>query len=210
MALKPIAPFIGKFVGFVDDEPKITIESGKWFVAQTEPRRERLAKESITEAGLIVYMPIWHERLRSGRAVRMIERPMFPDYVFVYCAPAPAHWHLICLSRGVERILGKYNPLSIPEDSINAVKLFENKAAEKAGVIKRARKVWQFNRGDIVRITQGPFSGFYAELLSSVDKHDRVQALVDMFKRAAYVDLSAEELEISSSQNVRSLANRSK
>jgi len=208
--LKPIEPFIGKFVGFVDDEPKIAIDSGKWFVAQTEPRRERLAKESVIEAGLIVYMPIWHERVRSGRHARMIERPMFPDYLFVYCAPEPAHWHLICLARGIDRILGRFNPLSVPEDSINAVKLFENKAAERAGVIKRVRKTWQFNRGDIVRITQGPFSGFYAELLSAVDQHDRVRALVDMFKRATDIELSAEEIEVTHSQNVRSLASKAK
>lgn len=195
--LRPIAPFIGKFAGFEQESRRASVApgAGDWFVARTEPRRERLASESVSEIGLSVYMPIALERVPAGRRPRMVERPMFPDYLFIYCLPTAEHWHMICVARGIAEILGGQKPVSIKEAAIEAIRLFEAKAAERAGKPRRSGAVWHYSKGDVVRITSGPFSGFYAQLTSAVNHHDRVRALVDIFKRSAETELSAFDLQ---------------
>lgn len=168
----------------------------KWYVAHTKPRHESLAKECLEHADLKAYLPLVFNRLYAGRSLRTIERPMFPHYLFVQCPPDPKHWHTICTTRGIQRILGGNQPISVPDEAIEAVKHFETECTYRAlGHRKRAIINWPFGIGDTVRITKGPFSQFYAELTTAVDHRGRVKALVGLFKRTSVAELSAEDLE---------------
>jgi transcription antitermination factor NusG len=55
--------------------------------------------------------------------------------------------------------------------------------------------VWHFSEGDRVRIKNGPFAAFYAELQSAVDPHDRIKAFLSLFGRVSLVELSAFDIE---------------
>lgn len=59
-----------------------------WFIAWTTSSGERLAKEDLEEAGFEVFLPIevvTHRpaRHRRDKTKRVVERPLFPRYLFV-------------------------------------------------------------------------------------------------------------------------------
>jgi transcription antitermination factor NusG len=140
-------------------------------------------------------LPRRFERVRAGRRERMVERPLFPMYLFVKCLPQPEHWQRVFTARGVSHMLGMGKPMSLPDGAIDAVRLAETKCAERdaksALAPRRSGITWHLTPGDIVRITEGPFSGFHAKLMSAVDPHDRVKALVKLFGGSATADVSA-------------------
>src|SRR5271165_79051 len=180
--LKSIEPYVrGQIVGYVE-RPKLYCSSGgDWYVVNTSPRHEVLAKGEIAQIGMVVYLPIILNRENGGRRLRMVERPMFPNYLFVRCESRAEWWGKVASARGVFCILGaREHPQPIADGVIDAIRLHEAEEAEKAQKQRHTRKsgiIWQFKPEDIIRIKSGPFQGFYAELKSAVDKHDRVRAL---------------------------------
>jgi transcriptional antiterminator RfaH len=179
---------------------------GRWFCVQSAPREEQLACGGIQAAGLAAYLPVIPVREPHGRfAMRTAVRPVFPSYLFTRCTLSAEDWHRVASTRGVARILGTDRPVPLREEAIEAIRLFEREQHEK---FARARQlaalahkhgqsglVWSFSAGDRVRIRSGPFSGFYAELQTAVDKWDRVRALVAMFNAQVPLTLSAHDLE---------------
>lgn len=156
-------------------------------------------------AGLMAYLPLMPIRESHGRfSHRIIVRPVFPSYLFVRCNPRAEDWQRIMSSRGVARILGTDRPSSLPAEAIDAIRLFEREQHVKFQRAKQLAEIahkhgqsgiiWNFNAGDEVRIQSGPFAGFLAQLQASVDKWDRVAALITMFNGQSKVTLSAHDL----------------
>jgi transcription antitermination factor NusG len=200
----------GDIVGYVEPRRQnVCIVSGRWFGVCTEGRQETLARGEIAAAGLISYLPMVPRRESHGRgAERTTWRPMFPSYMLVKCDPTPDHWDIVKASRGVHRILGIDGPQHIGDDAIDVIRLYEAEQAEKEKHRIRcdeARKaaqekgksgiIWDFAPGEIVKIKHGPFAGFYAQLETAVDDHDRIRALVDLFGRQSSTSFSAFDLE---------------
>lgn len=208
--LKPIEPYIGQIVGYVERERPVCVVAGSWYAVCLEPHEGKLAKEEISKHGLIPYLPMAPIRERHGRGMeRTVWRPMFGPYLFVKCDPTPQHWRLIMSARGVHRMLGLGgSPLSIGDSEMEVIRLCEAEYAEgetqrevqeeaariaKAG--GRSGIVWHFSAGEKVKIKNGPFAAFYADLETAVDPHDRIKALVSLFGRQSSVELSAFDIE---------------
>jgi transcriptional antiterminator NusG len=212
---KYLQPIASDMAGLVSRPDVVSMAAGKWFAVATEPRHEALAKGEIASQGLITYLPMEPRRERHGHGhLRTVERPIIPTYLFVKCEPIADHWRRITASRGVRRVLADITgfPVPVPEGAIEVVRMFEADkvanesariAAEVAAAEAKARIargersgiVWHFTPGDRVRIKNGPFAGFCAELESAVDGHDRIRALVSLFGRASTTDLSAFDIE---------------
>jgi transcriptional antiterminator NusG len=209
--LKPIAPyFIGQVVDYVPKPKPFCTVSGSWFVVGLEPQHTKLAKEELSDAGFVTYLPEIPCRERHGRgAFRTVYRPALGAYMLVKCEASPIHWQKIATSRGVRRLLGCDGmPKAIGEAEVMVVRMFEaekedqerarlarEEAEARAKLNGRSGIVWDFSEEERVRIKNGPFAGFYAELASAVDVHDRLRALVSLFGRVSVVELSAFDIE---------------
>jgi transcriptional antiterminator NusG len=176
------------------------LAAGRWHVAQTEPRREQLALHAVVAAGLVAYLPRCFERVRAGRRERVVEKPLFPAYLFVKCLPQPEHWQLVFTAPGIAHMLGMQRPTCLPDDAIDAVRLAEAQRAERDAKRRtrpvRSGIVWHFTPGDVVRVTEGPFAGFHAQLTTAVDPHDRVRALLTMLGRPSTIELPAHHVAV--------------
>lgn len=210
--LKPIGPYvIGQIVGYVDMKQQMVDRCsvmGSWYVVNFEPKQGKRAKTELAEAGLVPYLPLTYGPERHGRgAVRSGAHPMFGCYMFVRCEPK--QWGLVKTARGVRRLLGRDESyLSVKDGEIEAIRLRESLSfedeARRVG-FEEARRlanekgksgiVWHFSPGDQVRIKNGPFAGFYAQLESAVDSHDRIRAVLSLFGRANVTELSAFDIE---------------
>lgn len=181
---------------------------GEWYVVSIEHQQGQLAKGEVAGRGMVPYLPMIPQRERHGRgSERTVWRPMLGLYMFVKCVPK--QWDLVRSARGVRRFLGNDGiPQWFSQDRIEVIRLVEaekaemegkraamEEAAARAKASGRSGIIWHFTAGDRVRIKNGPFAGFYADLTAAVDSHDRIRALVSLFGAKPIVELSAFDIE---------------
>ncbi|MDR0348360.1 MAG: UpxY family transcription antiterminator [Tannerella sp.] len=101
----------------------------EWYVLYTSPRAEKKVKERLDELNVTTYLPlhlapsVWSDR------IKMVEKPLFSSYLFVWCK----EYELYALLRvyGVAQIVryaGK--PAVIRQREIDAIRRFLEEAAE--------------------------------------------------------------------------------
>lgn len=171
---------------------------GEWYAITAAGRQHKRACDEIAHLGFVPYLPIEVVPVRAGRRVREVERSMFGPYMFVHCPGIAFAFAKIATARGVGEVvrLDGQAPRPIPNGKIEAIRLYEAKlrAADEA-VRTRAGMVWHFSAGDAVRIKEGPFAGFYAQLETAVDHRDRIKAAIDIFGRPTLAEISAFDIE---------------
>jgi transcription antitermination factor NusG len=205
--LRPIGPQIAELVELERQQCTVI---GEWFAISVEVRQEQLAKGELAKCGFIPYLPVVWRKERHGRgAMRNVRRSMFVNYMFVKCEPVAEHWQKVATTRGVRRILGQdRRPKAIEEGKMEVIRFVEadslkaelDRAIEEASaeIAKAGGKsgiVWHFTAGDRVRIKNGPFAGFYAELQTAVDSRDRIRADISLLGGNPLVELSAFDIE---------------
>ena len=58
-------------------------DGDRWFVVQTQPRREELGARNLARQGCRVFLPQFTKTVRHARRSRTVRRPLFPGYAFV-------------------------------------------------------------------------------------------------------------------------------
>ena len=159
-----------------------TDESG-WYVVYARPRQETRAMENLANQGFRCFLPTIHvERLRGGHRA-MISEALFPRYLFVYLEAGRSNWSAIRSTRGVSHLV-RFGGVAarIPSALIDA--LTEQPARNKA----------LFDAGDQLKVIDGPFIGFEAEVLRLYEAPDgeaRVMVLMDILTRPQKISLPA-------------------
>jgi transcription termination/antitermination protein NusG len=193
-ALKPIGPQLQELV---EHDRKACIVEGEWYVVIVEPGQHKLARKEIAARGLIPYAPTVTVMERHGRgSTRTVDRPMFGPYMFANCPPLVDCWTLLVGARGVKRLLGNDGkPLPVDPYRMEIVRAVEATKRDEVAARSHGGIIWHFNPGDQVRIKNGPFAAFYAELESAVDTNGRIKALVSIFGRQSRTELSIFDIE---------------
>jgi transcriptional antiterminator RfaH len=172
--------------------PNTSYSGPLWHVCYVEPRTEIRACEDITdELGFEAYAPV--ERLK--RPVRgvlsAIERPLFPRYIFVGVDPYRQEWQRLLDIAGILGTNGA--PGCVPAAWIAMIRKME-----ECGVFDRTKvEPDKFKIGDIVRVSEGPFSGLtgriesFAAKLKNATASKRVKLLMDF----CHLDMDVTGLE---------------
>lgn len=201
-------PLDHAFGPLMSDDARCCTTVGEWYVVSIEHQQGALAKAEIASRGMVAYLPMIPRSERHGRGGhRLVWRPLFGLYMFVRCVRS--QWGLATAARGVRRFLGRNGqPEPIEDHGIEVIRVVEaekheeaqrlitlEEAAAKARAGGRSGIVWHFAEGDRVRIKNGPFASFYADLTAAVDVHDRIRAVMDIFGTQSLVELSAFDVE---------------
>ena len=207
---QPLKPIGSHLAELVEAERQQCVSDGNWYVASYEAREQKRIVGEIAERGLVPYIALVPRRERHGRgAERTVYRSMFGLYMFVKCAPTPAHWNLVMCTRGIRRLLGKDGkPKPIEERKMQGImyvvmleeekeadRVAKEAAAAKARARGKSGLVWDFSPEQRVKIKKGPCAGFVAELQTAVDAHDRIRAQLALFGGPRVVELSAFDIE---------------
>ena len=124
--------------------------------------------------------------VRRGRKVNS-ERKFFPGYVLVKCDLTDDVYHLIKNTPKVTGFLGAEGgkkPLPVPQREVDQIL-----GKVVAGTIERARPKMQFEIGEKVKVTDGPFASFEGAVDSIDEDTGRLKVTVTIFGRATPVDL---------------------
>ena len=151
----------------------------KWYVLRTKPRKERLVASQLRLRDVVVYFPTYRRAKNGRRSTR--ESAFFPGYVFV-------HVNLNQIgSSALSWIPGLHGLVKFgPRPAVIAEHLMANLRARLV-VVQRAggRAFASMEKGDVVRVTRGPFSGYDALFDARLQGHKRVRVLLALLRGGA-------------------------
>jgi len=178
----------------------------KWYVLRVASNKEDQVRESLERKVRVekledrigrILVPTAKEKRMKGGQVRIIERKLYPGYVFVEMATEPdgsipdAVWFLVKETMGVGDFIGSENkPTSMRDHDVEKMLLASIKKDEEATL-----RGLEFAKGDRVKIREGSFQNFEGHVESVDDTKGIVTVLLTIFGRATPVDVEYWQLE---------------
>jgi transcriptional antiterminator NusG len=173
--------------------------SHKWYIIHTYSGFEQKVKNAIMERAkaqnldhlvteVLVPTEMVEEMVKGER--RLSARKFYPGYVLVRMELTDDSWHLIKDTPKVTGFVGsKTEPVAIPDE--DAQKII-NQMQE--GIAKPKPKI-QFEIGDKVQVTDGPFTNFTGVVDEVRADRGRLKVMISVFGRPTPVELEFTQLE---------------
>lgn len=171
--------------------------SKQWYVIHTMSGFEEKVKASIEERarnkGLenkISRVLIPTEKLIEvkGKKKRELEKKFYPGYILVEMELDEETWHLVRTTQRVTGFVGGKKPAPIPEEEVEMI--IQQLEKGKSPQVKT-----HFEKGETVRITDGPFTNFTGYVDEVDSEHERIKVMVSIFGRQTPVELSFSQVE---------------
>ena len=169
----------------------------KWYVIHTYSGYENKVKtnlehriQSMDVAHKIfrVVVPTEEEvEIKNGQR-RTVQKKIFPGYVLVEQVLDDESWFVVRNTPGVTSFVGHGNtPTPLPDTEVQAI--LKQMREEKPQVRIT------YNKGDRVKIIDGPFAEFLGSVDSVDDEKTKLRVLVSMFGRETPVELDFLQVE---------------
>jgi transcriptional antiterminator NusG len=127
--------------------------------------------------------------LRNGKKVTS-KRMLYPGYVLVEMEMNDELWHAVKATPRVTGFVGGGNsPVPLTADEVNAVLYRQASSAE------RPRPKMNFEKGETVRINDGPFTNFSGKVDEVNAERNTLRVLVTIFGRSTPVELDFLQVE---------------
>jgi transcriptional antiterminator NusG len=187
--------------------PAATTAPGmKWYVLRVASNKEEQVREALQRKVAIeglesfvgrVLVPTLKEKRMKGGVLRVVERKLYPGYVFVEMAceedgaVAEKVWFMVKETTGVGDFIGSDGkPTSMPEHDVTQMLAASEKAEEQPGL-----SGLNIRKGDQVKITDGAFESYEGEVESVDERRGMVNVIVSIFGRMAPVEVGYWQLE---------------
>ena len=178
-------------------EPSPYERPGDWFVVHTYAGYENKVKQNLAsrvrsmnveEQIFEVVIPMEDViEFKGGRKV-VVQKKVFPGYLLVRMALDDDSWYVVRNTPGVTGFVGngaRPTPLSRKE----VENILGSGEKEEAGAEKKVRPRLEFEVGEQVRVTTGPFADFNG-VISDIDvARSKLTVLVNIFGRETPVEL---------------------
>jgi transcriptional antiterminator NusG len=125
--------------------------------------------------------------LRAGKK-RESDKKFYPGYVLVEMELDDETWHLVRSTPRVTGFVGGTKPVPLPEEEVDIIL----QQLEK-GPTPQVKT--QFQKGENVRIIDGPFSNFVGYIDEVDMDHGRLKVMVSIFGRLTPVELGFFQVE---------------
>lgn len=161
-----------------------------WYVLRVKPHKERAVYQVLQSREVGVYFPVLHVKPVNPRAAR--ERPYFPGYIFVQADLDEIGANALNWVPGTHGLVTFGDiPAVVPPNLIFEIK--RRLAEIEAG------GGWLLNKlekGDRVRIVNGPFAGYEAIFDVRLPGNQRVQVLLSFLSSSPQpVKLNASDIK---------------
>jgi len=174
----------------VGGEPGPVLE-GRWYVLHTYSGYENKVKKSIesrvealdlSDRVHEIVVPTQDEIEIRNSQRHTVQRKVFPGYVLVRMAMDDDTWYALRNTPGVTGFVNVNNkPVPLAEPEVQSI---------LKGMTAEAPKVKiTFQRGDTVRIVDGPFADFRGEIDEVNQERGKIKVLVSFFGRETPVEL---------------------
>lgn len=168
-----------------------------WYVVHAYSGFEEKAKLAIEEKVRIqgldeqitrILIPMEKVIELKGKTKKESEKKFYPGYILVEMELNDETWYLIKNTLRVTGFVGGIRPIPIPQEEIDVI--LQQLERGPAQVIKT-----KCERGENVRITDGPFSSFIGYVDEVDMDHGRLRVMVSIFGRQTPVELAFSQVE---------------
>jgi len=177
-----------------------------WYVLRVASNKEEAVRETLTRKVAIegltdrvgrVLVPTLKERRTRGGSSRIVQRKLYPGYVFVEMrteedGSIPENlWFLIKETMGVGDFIGANGkPSPMKSHDVDKMLAAAETPDEQAGLAGLA-----FKKGDHVKIREGPFENFEGDVEEVMPDTGKVRLVVTIFGRATPLELEYWQVE---------------
>ncbi len=162
------------YSGF-EEKVKLSIEEK----AEKKDLKEKIARILIPTEKVI--------ELRGGKK-RESDKKFYPGYILVEMELDDETWHLVRSTPRVTGFVGGTKPVPIPEEEVEII--LQQLEKGPAPQVKT-----QFQKGESVRIIDGPFTNFVGYIDEVDMDHGRLKVMVSIFGRQTPVELNFFQVE---------------
>lgn len=132
----------------------------RWYVVQTHPHSEQLARRHLLRQGFVVFLPEYLRRRSHARRIDMVGASLFPGYLFVAMNVEETRWRAISSTSGVRRLIcNGTDPVPLPPGIVEDIQ----SRLDDNGFVQ-VRPVIPFRPGEAVQVMDGPLAdqvGFF-------------------------------------------------
>jgi transcriptional antiterminator NusG len=171
----------------------------RWYVVRVQSGREEQVKDGllrrVNAANLqnrisnVIVPTEKVTEIRSGRKT-VREKKLYPGYIMIEMEQDKDAWFLVRETPGIGDFLGLKEPIPMADHEVNKM-LSEQTEAEE----DRPRIKIEVQKGDSVRVKDGPFENFDGVVEEVDAKNGRVKVSITVFGRSTPVDLEYWQLE---------------
>jgi transcriptional antiterminator NusG len=180
-----------------DDPDAAERTTKQWYVIHTYSGYEnkvktnlehRIESMGVEDQIYQVLVPMEEEiEIRNGQR-QTVNKKVFPGYVLVEMIMTDESWYVVRNTPGVTSFVGSGNrPTPLRESEVKAI-------LKQMGVEAPKFKV-QFQKGQSVRVTDGPFAEFIGTVDEVHPERNKVRVLVSIFGRETPVELDFLQIE---------------
>ena len=173
--------------------------SKHWYIVHTYSGFENKVKESLeqrvaayglqSDIGEVLIPTEDIVEKRGGREVKSARR-FFPGYILVEMNMTDHAWHVVKNTPKVTGFVGAgAKPTPLSKDEVEQILTQVRSAAEKP------KPKYTFDKGDQVRINEGPFTGFNGMVDEVNMEKNTLKVMVTIFGRATPVELDFLQVE---------------
>ena len=146
--------------------------SKSWYALRVKPHRERTVLQRLEAEGVENYLPMVRVQPKNPRAAT--RKPYFPGYLFIATDLDELGTNLFKWMPGAIGLVEFGGiPAVVPESLIKELRQLIAKIEEEGGLA-----YIELQKGDRVRIVEGPFAGYEAIFDAHLPGKDRVQVLL--------------------------------
>lgn len=188
-------------------ELEVVREGMNWYVLRVASNKEKRVRDALERKIKIeqleqrvgrVVVPTQKEKRMRGGAARVYQRKLYPGYVFVEMATEPDGsipedvWFVIKETTGVGDFIGSGGkPSSMPMHDVEKM-LAATLAPEESPALANLN----FQKGDKVKIREGPFENFEGIVDEINTQKGTVRVIVTIFGRATPVEIEYWQVEL--------------
>jgi transcriptional antiterminator RfaH len=159
-----------------------------WFLAQLKPNSFRIAERNLARQGFSCFCPMEKQEIRRNNKVSLVDRPLFPGYVFVALDIAAGQWRKVNATVGVSRLVSfGAAPAEVPSGIVTHLQA----RCDDTGHLLPARDL---QVGDEVLLKYGPFASMIAKI-ETIAPDRRVWVLMDIMGGKTRVGLSPDQVQ---------------
>ena len=184
----------------------ISASGMKWYVLRVASNKEEQVRDALIRKVKIegledrvgrVLVPTLKEKKMKAGVLKIVERKLYPGYVFVEMACEDdgsvneSVWFLVKETSGVGDFIGSDGkPTSMPDQDVTGMLAASEKAEEQPGL-----SGLNIHKGDQIKITDGAFESYEGEVELVDEKRGMVSVIVSIFGRSTPVEVGYWQLE---------------
>ncbi|MFC2118742.1 UpxY family transcription antiterminator [Bacteroidota bacterium] len=158
----------------------------RWYAVFVRGMYEKNARRYVESRNIVSYLPLERKLHYWSDRKKWIETPLFPNYLFVH-VDNQKYYQVLQHSSILKYVCSGGRPVPIPEYQINAIKSVLTSGLEHF-VSNNL-----FNRGDMIRIQDGPLKSQEGEVVSYSGKR-RLLIRLDQIGYSLLVNHSARSI----------------